>query len=121
MRGVLLLGDGEKARIAWHSSSTAKTPLFTLWHLTAAANEEVMTSMFDDGQHQDWTRGLDAFDGNVLFISSSCNSSIGEAFQREQGALFLNAEHVTIENAGHKVIAEQPEDSVAEICAFLSR
>lgn len=57
----------------------------------------------------------------VLLVASSCNSVIGEAFQREQQRLFAKAEFALIANSGHELLVDQPQQTLEVIEAFLSR
>ncbi|MBV7339253.1 alpha/beta hydrolase [Chloroflexi bacterium TSY] len=54
----------------------------------------------------------------VLFITSGCNTFIGEAFQREQMTIFPQARLEVIPHAGHNMISENPVDTLAVIRAY---
>lgn len=59
------------------------------------------------------------FAGPVLFISGACNTFIGPDVQARHAAAFQNAQHVVIENAGHDMVNDQPDLTLAAIAAFL--
>jgi len=56
--------------------------------------------------------GVEKFSNKVLFIASSCNTLIGEEYQLRQMKFFQNTEMVVIQNAGHSMLGEQPEESM---------
>jgi proline iminopeptidase len=95
---------------------------FDKWRFGSAASMAVMRMIKNkDGEFRiDMLSGVDRFDRKVLFIASECNTIIGEEHQREQTKLFPNAELVVVKNAGHLMFAEQPEQSLAMVRAYLN-
>lgn len=61
----------------------------------------------------------EAFPGPVLFMGSSCNTWIGAELQAKHAERFANARLEVIEGAGHEMLIEKPEDSLAVIRDFL--
>jgi len=59
------------------------------------------------------------FTGPVLLMSGACDSWLGTPLQERHLALFTDARHVVVGDAGHDVIDDQPEATLAEIRAFL--
>lgn len=56
----------------------------------------------------------------VLLLVSACNTFIGEAFQREQMAIFPQARLVVIPDAGHNMITENPTESLRVIREYFN-
>ena len=63
----------------------------------------------------DWATG----GGKTLFIAGSENIIIGPEFQRSQMHYYPGAELAVIDGAGHTMIGEKPEESLAVIREFL--
>ncbi len=63
----------------------------------------------------------DNFQGDVLFLASECSSFIGVDFQREQMALFPQAELAIIPDAGHEMFGENPTDSLTVVRNFFGQ
>lgn len=61
------------------------------------------------------------YTNEVLFLASACNDFIGEAFQREQMAIFSNARLAVIPDAGHEMVSDNPEDTLAVIRDYFGR
>lgn len=60
-----------------------------------------------------------AFSGPVLFLTGACNTWLGP---RQDGhmSMFANAELMTIPDAGHDVVWDNPEATIAAIRGFLN-
>jgi proline iminopeptidase len=70
----------------------------------------------DDGSWDvDFVRGVERFEGKVLFLAGSCNTIIGEAQQRRHMRSFPNAELIVIEGSGHRMFSEKPDESLAAV------
>ncbi len=90
------------------------------WRFGYDAYQNVAASVFDkNGDQISAIEGIEQFDNEVLFMVGSCNTVIGEEFQRRQMAYFESAELVVIEGTGHELIAEEPEQSLATVRAYL--
>ena len=59
------------------------------------------------------------FAGPVLLMSGACDTWLGPALQERHVALYANAAHVAIDDAGHDVIDDQPDAALSAIRAFL--
>ncbi len=67
----------------------------------------------------DFTAGLDQFDGPVLLVGTEC-SALGYDFQREHHeGLFRDVRVAEIDDAGHRVMAERPEELLRIVREFL--
>jgi proline iminopeptidase len=84
------------------------------------AYQNVAASFYDEnGDQISAIEGIEQFDNEALFIVGGCNNVIGEAFQREQMTYFNRAQLVVIEGTGHEMVADQPEQSLAAVRAYL--
>lgn len=59
------------------------------------------------------------FTGPVLLMSGACDTWIGPPLQEKHLALYADATHVVIEDAGHDVIDDQPAAALTAIREFL--
>ncbi len=59
------------------------------------------------------------YDKPVLFLASECNSWIGPELQATHAALYPNAELVIIPDAGHEMVWDNPQATLAAILSFL--
>ena len=59
------------------------------------------------------------FDGETLFLGSTCNRSYGAEYQKQHLPFFKHARLEIIENAGHFIFYDQPETSLNLIREFL--
>ena len=92
------------------------------WRFSYDAYQNIAASVFDeDGNQIIAIDGIDRFEEEVLFMVGSCNTVIGEAFQRKQMAYFQNARLVVIEGVGHELVAEEPQESISAVRAYLDR
>ncbi len=84
-----------------------------------AANTIPTTGMNEEGLLEtELVEGVEDFDGKVLFLAGSCNELIGPEFQQKHLPYFKNAEMVVIENAGHTMFGEKPEETQAVVRAY---
>lgn len=59
------------------------------------------------------------FSGDVLLIGSTCNKVYGAEYQKRHLPFYKNIELVTIQNSGHFIFYDQPEESLRVISNFL--
>lgn len=69
---------------------------------------------------RNWDNKLKKFDNNVLFLVGECDKILGQNFQQEQMKLFNKSKLVTVPNAGHLMIAENPKFTNKTIRNFLN-
>jgi pimeloyl-ACP methyl ester carboxylesterase len=72
------------------------------------------------GERMSPVGGLERFHHRALFLVASCDTVIGESFQREQMAYFPSATMEIIPHAGHELFTDQPVASVAVVRAYLA-
>jgi len=87
------------------------------WRYGATSGQAVQASASRDDL--DSLGAVDAFTGPVLLMSGACNTWIGPPLQQKHLALFQNATHAVIDDAGHDVIDDQPAEALAAIRDFL--
>lgn len=68
----------------------------------------------------DFVKGVERFQGDVLFLVGSCDEVIGEAMQRRHMVHFPRARLEVVEGAGHTMFGERPEASVAAVRRHLA-
>jgi len=95
----------------------------TFWRPSYAAMRAIMKSAEnEEGEMEvDFVKGVDKFDGTVLFMAGECNGIIGAAHQREQMKYFPRAELVVIGRSGHMIFAERPDESVGAVREYFGR
>lgn len=106
----------------YHCDRDLKTAHSPSWRTGGRAAAAVLETMRDDAGH--FTVDLVSprikrFPHKVLFVAGSCNTLIGPEEQRQNMALFSNAELAVIEGAGHTMFGEQPEASLAVLRRYL--
>ena len=87
------------------------------WRFGAAAGQAVQAQA--SPADLDSLGAVADFSGPVLLISGACDDWIGPPLQERHLALFADATHVVIEDAGHDVIDDQPAKALAVIRDFL--
>jgi proline iminopeptidase len=82
------------------------------WRLSMVASQAIQQSGMDaDGNMEiDLVSGVAQFQDTVLFISGSCNQFIGPDYQAQHLQYFPRHKLEVIENAGHNMFLDQPED-----------
>jgi proline iminopeptidase len=101
-------GGGPKEDWAWRYGARAADSLF----------QEAVDA---DGNFDiNLVDGVERFTNKVLFIASECQTVIGVEWQERQMGFFSNAELAVIPDAGHEMFAENPEESIAAVRAYLN-
>lgn len=59
------------------------------------------------------------FEGETLFLASTCNTIYGADYQEQHLSFFKNAKLEVVEDAGHFIFYDQPEKSLELIRGFL--
>lgn len=63
----------------------------------------------------DFVKGVERFQGEVLFLAGACDEVIGEAMQRRHMVHFPRARLEVVAGAGHTMFGERPAESVAAV------
>ena len=93
------------------------------WRTGARAAEAILEKATDDSGRFNVnvvSPGVKRFPHKVLLIAGSCNKVMGPEVQRQNMALFANAELAVIDAAGHTMFGEQPEASLATLRRYLA-
>ena len=88
-----------------------------VWRMGALASQTLQKSaMNEEGRiNISFIDGVEDFKEKVLFISGSCNTLIGPEYQRRQMQYFPVSELAIIEDAGHTMIGEKPDETIEVI------
>lgn len=83
-----------------------------LWRLSMVASQAIQGSGMDaEGKMQiDLVSGVEQFQDTVLFIAGACNKFIGPDYQEKHLKHFSKYKLEVIENAGHNMFLDQPEE-----------
>ena len=82
------------------------------WRLGMEAAQSIPKSQLDESgkMYIDLVTGVEHFEDTVLFIAGACNRFIGPDFQRLHLKYFPRHKMEVIEQAGHNMFLDQPED-----------
>lgn len=103
-----------------------KLPPLEAWRFGSPAFQATLGKMMNDpewAKSLNFAKGIEQFDGRVLFLHGACNTLQGDEYQRKMMSKFSprsRARLVTIENAGHFMFNDQPENSLISVRQFLS-
>jgi len=140
LRSLLVSGPDGDARGDWFTGTLATTPFdghpvagyycgrdlasarAETWRFGARAAPALFREAraADGSWNVDFVKGLDRFEGEVLFLAGSCDQLIGEAMQRRHMVHFRRARLEVIAGAGHTMFGERPEESVAAVRRHLA-
>ncbi|MFC2130870.1 alpha/beta fold hydrolase [Bacteroidota bacterium] len=113
---ITLTGEGNPLA-GYYCNNDMANAAFTQWRLGSLTQQTLFMAGFDeDGNyHINLIDGVEKFRNKILFIASGCNTIIGVEHQKKQMKYFPNTELKIIENAGHTMFGEKPEESVRVI------
>lgn len=82
------------------------------WRVSMIASQAIQQSGMDaDGKMQiDLVSGVEQYQDTVLFITGACNQFIGPDYQEKHLKHFPRHKMEVIENAGHNMFLDQPEE-----------
>jgi Predicted hydrolases or acyltransferases (alpha/beta hydrolase superfamily) len=92
----------------------ATGPQGLVWKINLEAIRRSMSELLDFPYTADWE-----FDGRTLFVSGALSDYIRPQHQTQIFALFPQAEFAVIQDAGHRVHVDQPEQFVERLVEFL--
>jgi proline iminopeptidase len=98
------------------------TAFLPAWRSGARAQDELFRQARDDAGHFTVdlvSPNIKRFPHKVLLVAGSCNTIIGPEAQRQNLALFSNAELAVIKDAGHTMFGEQPHASLEVVRRYL--
>lgn len=140
LRSLAISGPDDEARSDWFAGTLSFTPFeghpvagyycdrdlatarAETWRFGARAAPALFREAraADGSWDVDFVRGVDRFEGEVLFLAGSCDQLIGEAMQRRHMLHFRRARLEVIAGAGHTMFGERPEESVAAVRRHLA-
>ena len=82
-------------------------------NVIAYANDPILFAKLD------FITDAHKFDGETLFLGSTCNKIYGAQYQEQHLPFFKHAKLEVVENAGHFIFYDQPEKSIELIREFL--
>jgi len=102
--------------------SDPKTASMDYWRYSWLSSQEIIRKgMDEEGNLQiDLVSGLENYHRKVLFLAGECNTIIGPKYQEDHMKYFPEVEMVIIPDAGHTMIGEKPEESIAAIRKYLN-
>ena len=106
----------------YYCRSDPRSAYDPVWRTGSRIFRAVLKNAMPDGHFQ---RDLVStktkrFPHKMLFVSGRCNQVIGPDVQRQNLALFANAELAVVEDAGHSMFGERPEASLAVLRRYLA-
>jgi proline iminopeptidase len=91
------------------------------WRFGALVIRAVAANGIDrEGRIVDLAAGVEAWQGTALFIAGSEDAIIGPDHQKDQMKRFPRARLVVIQGAGHTMIGEKPEDTLAAVRTYFA-
>lgn len=122
-RAVSLLEAPDHPYAGYYCGADPRSAYEPVWRIGARAAEAVRQSLrsADDRIAVDVvSQSAKRFPHKVLLLAGSCNTITGPAAQRQNAALFANAEVQVIDDAGHTLLGERPESSLKVIRRYLA-
>ncbi|MBU2533354.1 MAG: alpha/beta hydrolase [Alphaproteobacteria bacterium] len=95
---------------------------FEGWRASRKTLDETVMAYVHDPEllkQLDFITDAHLFDGEVLFLASSCNTVYGADYQQRHLPFFQHARLETVENSGHFIFYDQPENAIALVREFL--
>ena len=82
------------------------------WRLSIVASQSIQQSGIDSNgkMNIDLVSGVEQYQDTVLLIAGDCNKYIGPDYQRKQIGHFPKHKMEVIENGGHNMFLDQPEE-----------
>ncbi len=100
-----------------------RVPAVESWRAGSPAFDATIGRLQSDpafASQLDFRRGVETFEGPVLFLTGTCSARIGEPQQRRHMRHFRHARLVNLPDAGHYLFNDQPEAAMDEVRRFLS-
>ena len=88
------------------------------WRSGAVAHGALLKRVLDEGF--DWTRGLNDFEPEVLFLRGALNENMPISHQQELASHFQSSKIVTVEDVGHQVLWEKQSQALSHIRTYLN-
>lgn len=105
------------------STCDGRVPRIEGWRASGAVYDAMIGRMREDpafAASLSFRQGVEAFTGQVLFLTGQCSPHMGEAQQRRHMVHFRQARLVNLPGAGHAMFNDQPAASLSEVREFLT-
>ena len=121
-RRVLSLSVPGQPFAGYYCGSDPHSASDPVWREGSRAFRSIVKAAFKEGHLDRDLVSIKAkrFPHKVLLVAGRCNSVIGPEVQRQNLALFANAELAVINDAGHTMFGERPEASLAVLERYLA-
>lgn len=122
-RAVAQLDLPDHPYAGYYCDADPRSAYEPVWRIGARAARAVRQSLLSDDDTiavDVVTPSVKRFPHKVLLLAGSCNTITGPAAQRQNAALFANAELQVIDDAGHTMLGERPESSLTVIRRYLA-
>lgn len=124
--GITNSSSTESPIAGYFCDNDTRNAVLPYWRY-GAKSMNILNSLISDYKEDqvnfsfDLTVGLENYQKPVLIVAGECNNIIGPELQKRQANLFPNAQVSVIEEAGHTMFGEKPEQSVQIIRGFLKK
>lgn len=117
MYEVLVAYEGEDRPMAGYFCNKKASPsAFEHWRLGLEAYNNIRESGTKGEKYiVSLVKGVEDFNGEVLFLTSSCDTILGVDLQKKQMEYFPKARMVVIDGVGHYLFGEKPIESLAPV------
>jgi proline iminopeptidase len=108
---------------AYYCGGVLEKEAMPMWRFGIQANIVLLESARDEeGKVSvDFSDGIERFEREVLLIASSCNQVMGASVQKRHRDLFPQARLVVMQDVGHAMLGEAPEESVRIISEYFAQ
>ena len=107
----------------YYCDSDLKRAKLPIWRPGRRAADAVLAASLNDAgrfKADVVTSNIEQYPHKVLLMSGSCNQIMGPEVQRQNLALFSEAELVVIDEAGHTFFGERPAESLMALRSYLA-
>jgi proline iminopeptidase len=117
MYEVLIAYKGDDRPMAGYFCNKKASPAaLEHWRLGLEAYNNIRESgLKGEGYIVSLVKGVEDFKGEVLFLTSSCDTILGVDLQKKQMKYFPKARIVVVDDAGHYLFGEKPTESLAPV------
>ncbi len=112
-------GEGNAMNRYW-CDGKAPEAAHEMWRVGSLAMMTIQQEAMASGEARMPPLDPSGYEGELLFMASSCNTLIGVERQQAHVAMFPNARLEVVEDAGHLMFTDQPDASLAVIRAYLA-
>lgn len=120
MYEVLMAYNGDDRPMAGYFCNKKAPPAsFKHWRLGLEAYKNIRESGMKGGKYiVSLVEGVENFNREVLFLTSSCNTILGVDLQKKQMKYFPKARMVVVDGVGHYLFGEKPTESLLPVRVY---